>query len=104
MDMTPELIAWIGIIIGVFARIMLPYLRKLWTNDIKEFDIYYVWVAMVGLVVSLMVSMLIAPDMLINTGATFFELLTTNFTVGFGSTSLINEILAMREVTSEKPK
>lgn len=102
MDLTPELVAWIGILIGIFARIMLPYLRKTWTGDIKEFDIYYLWVALMGLVASVIVSMLIAPDMLINANATFFELLSTNFTIGFGSTSLINEIFDMREVISKE--
>lgn len=100
--LTPELVAWIGILIGVFARIMIPYLRKVWIGEIKEFDLYYLWVGFAGLILSLIASVLISPGMLINPDATFVQLITANFIVGFGSTSIINEIFALKEVT-EKP-
>ena len=59
MEMTTELVAWIAIFVGVLARMMLPYLRKMWAGDIKEFKMYYLWSGFAGLVMSLIVTMLI---------------------------------------------
>jgi len=36
--------------------------------------------------------------MLVSEGATFIQLVSANFVVGFGSTSLINEIFALRDL------
>lgn len=102
MNVSPELIAWVGILLGVFTRIMLPYLRKLWAGDIKEFDFYYLWVASIGLIFSLVVTMQLAPNIMVDQEASFVQILSANYVVGLGSTSLINEILALRELTKEE--
>jgi len=102
MEMTPELIAWIGMFLGVLARVMLPYLRKMWTGDIKEFKMYYLFTAFAGLILSLIITIMIAPEIFIMDGASFIQLLSANFLVSFGSTSLINEVFAYQELKESK--
>jgi len=96
--MTPTFVAAIGLAIGVFARVSIPYLRKLWAGDVKQFQIYYIMQGFAGLALAAIVAILIAPNMLVSEGATFIQLVSANFVVGFGSTSLINEIFALRDL------
>lgn len=104
MVVTAEMVAWMGMLIGVLARIALPYLRKVWTGEVKEFEIYHIWVGFAGLILSLIVSLLLAPNMLVFTNATFIQLIVANFAVGFGSTSLIHEVFAFNEVKKKTVK
>jgi len=99
MSTTPETLAWLGLLLGVIGRVAIPYLRKLWAGEIKQFDIYYVWQGFAGFILSLIVTVLMAPNILINPAATSFQLIITNFVVGFGSTSIINEVFAIGQVT-----
>lgn len=99
--MTPSFVAAIGLIIGVIARVSIPYLRKMWAGEIKEFQIYYIMQGFAGLILSAIVVILVAPNMLVSEGATFIQLVSTNFVIGFGSTSLINEIFALRDLKSD---
>jgi len=96
--LTPETIAVLGLILGVVARIALPYLRKLWGGEIKEFQIYYIWQGFAGLILALIAAVLIAPNILIVPEATFLQAITANFLVGFGAEALINEIFALRDL------
>ena len=96
--LTPEILAAIGLLLGIIGRITLPYLRKMWLGEIKEFQIYYIWQGLAGLVLSMIVVILVAPNMLINPDASFIQLISANFLIGFGSESLINEIFALRDL------
>lgn len=99
--LSPETIAVLGLILGVVARMALPYLRKLWSGEIKEFQIYYIWQSIAGLILALVAAVLIAPNILIIPEATFLQSITTNFLVGFGSEALINEIFALRDLRTK---
>jgi hypothetical protein len=99
--LSPEFIAAIGLFIGVAARISIPYLIKIWTGEIKQFQIYYLWQAIAGLAISAIVVVLVAPNMLINPDAGFFQLISANAFVGLGSTELISEVFTLRDLKKD---
>lgn len=99
--LTPEFVATIGLLLGVLGRTALPYLRKMWLGEIKDFQIYYIWQGIAAFILSLIVVVLIVPDVLINPTATFLQLMGANFLIGFGSTSLTNEIFALRDLKKD---
>ena len=101
MSITPEFIAWLAILTGVFARVMLPYLRKMWQGKLRTFDNYYLLVGFSGLVLSAIVSFNISPILV--AGESFYTLFTANFINGFGSTSLINEVFAFGKEKKSTP-
>lgn len=101
--LSPEFVAAIGLFLGVLARISIPYLIKLWKGEVTQFQIYYLWQALAGLALSGIVVILVAPNMLISTDATFFQLIVANFTVGIGSTELIAEVFTIRDLKTEAP-
>jgi hypothetical protein len=101
--LSPEFVAAIGLFLGVLARISIPYLIKLWTHEIKEFEIYYIWQALAGLGLSAIVVMLLAPNIFISVGASFLQLISANFLVAFGSTELIAEVFTLRDLKKETP-
>lgn len=102
MSLTPDTIAWLGLFLGVLGRVGVPYLRKLWAGEIKTFDIYYIWQGFAGFGLALVVAVLMAPNVLINASATFVQLLFTNFVVGFGAESIINEVFAIGQTSASK--
>jgi len=99
---TPELVAAIGLFLGVLGRVFIPYMIRLWKGEIKTFQIYYIWQGLAGLGLSAVVVILVAPNMLINTGATFVQLIVANFAIGMGSTELISEIFGLRDLKKEE--
>jgi len=101
--LSPELIAAIGLFLGVLARISIPYLIKVWTGEIKEFHIYYLWQALAGLGLSAIVVMLLAPNIFTNADATFIQLIFSNALVAFGSTEFIAEVFTLRDLKKETP-
>jgi hypothetical protein len=101
--LSPEFVAAIGLFLGVLARISIPYLIKIWTGEIKQFQIYYLWQALAGLALSAIVVILVAPNMLINPDANFFQLIFANAIIGLGSTELISEIFTLRDLKKETP-
>ena len=101
--LSPESIAAIGLFLGVVARISLPYLIKIWTGEVKQFQIYYLWQALAGLGLSAIVVMLLAPNIFVNQGATFFQLISANILVAFGSTELIAEVFTLRDLKKNTP-
>ena len=98
---TPEFVAAIGLFLGVLGRVSVPYLIKLWKGEIKEFQIYYLWQGLAGLGLAAIVVILVAPNMLINPDASFFQLIFANFTIGMGSTELISEVFTLRDLKKE---
>ena len=99
--LSPEFVAAIGLLLGVLARVSIPYLIKLWTGEIKEFQIYYIWQGLAGLALSAIIVLLVAPSMLIAPNASFFQLIATNAVIGLGSTELISEIFTLRDLKKE---
>lgn len=101
--LTPESLAAIGLFLGVLARIAIPYLIKMWSGEIKDFQIYYLWQALAGLGLSAIVVLFLAPNMLVDPTASAFQLIVANFTVALGSTELISELFTLRDLRKPEP-
>jgi len=93
-----------GILSGVLARTLLPYLRKITTGKIKKFDKEYWITAVASFILSVITTILIFPEFEIaETGPGLegiIKLFCAAFGFGFGWNSLVNELAKWRE----KPK
>ena len=93
-----------GILSGVLARTLLPYLRKIMTGKIKKFDKEYWITAVASFILSVITTILIFPEFEIaETGPGLegiIKLFCAAFGFGFGWNSLVNELAKWRE----KPK
>jgi len=93
-----------GILLGVLARTLLPYLRKIMTGKIKKFDNEYWITAVASFILSVITTLLIFPEFEIaETGPGLegiIKLFCAAFGFGFGWNSLVNELAKWRE----KPK
>jgi len=93
-----------GILLGVLARTLVPYLRKMMTGKIKKFDGEYALTAVASLILSLITTLLIFPKFeFIQTGVGIeasLRLFCAAFGFGFAWNSLVNEAAKW----TEKPK
>jgi len=84
-----------GILLGVLARTLIPYLRKMMTGKIKKFDKEYWLTALASFILSLITTILIFPKFeFVQTGVgieSFIRLFCTAFGFGFAWNSLVNE-------------
>lgn len=84
-----------GILLGVLARTMIPYLRKIIAGKIKKFDKEYWLTALASFVLSLITTLLIFPKFeFVPAGAgveTSLRLFCAAFGFGFAWNSLVNE-------------
>ena len=96
----------LGILFGVLARTLVPYLRKLKQGKIKSFNKGY-WVsALASFILGLITTLLIFPKFEF-AGATagpeaFIKLFCTAFAFGFAWNSLISEGAKWAERTKQK--
>jgi len=90
------LLKLIGVFLGVFSRMILPYIRKLKQKKIEKFDSYYLRVAICSFILSLIVTLLIFPQFSssekIMNFESGFKLFCIAFGFGFGFNSLISEL------------
>jgi hypothetical protein len=111
---TPESVvfwvAFIGLLLGIATRLALPFIRKLKDGTIDHWEFKYTLSAAASLLFTLIVGFLAigtltVPDVAsAQVTADFaFKVVAANFLVGFGMTSLINEVTAMGSM-EEKPK
>jgi hydrogenase-4 membrane subunit HyfE len=86
----------LGVFSGVFARMLLPYFRKLKQNKIDKFDKKYLRIAIGSFILSLIVTLLIFPQFSTQEKILNFEsgfkLFCIAFGFGFGFNSLISEL------------
>ena len=84
-----------GILLGVLARTMIPYLRKIMAGKIKKFDKEYWLTALASFVLSLITTLLIFPKFeFVPAGAgveTWIRLFCAAFGFGFAWNSIVNE-------------
>lgn len=84
-----------GILLGVLARTLIPYLRKMMTGKIKKFDKEYWFTALASFILSLITTILIFPKFeFAQTGVgieALIKLFCTAFGFGFAWNSLVNE-------------
>lgn len=107
---TAFLVKFSGLFLGVLARTILPWLRKVKEGKVRGFSRRYVYSALASLAIGLILTLAIFPKF--EAGAdgeafeTLFKLFGLAFGFGFGWNALINEggaWAAKPEVPDERP-
>jgi len=85
-----------GVLLGVLARTLVPYLRKLKKSEIKSFDKSYIKSGIASGLIAIIITLLIfpqfrAPGVLINTEG-YVKLFCAAFGFGFGWNTIVNEV------------
>lgn len=92
---TAFLVKFFGLLLGVLARAVLPWLRKVRDGRVRGFGRRYVLSALASLAIGLVLTLVIFPRFEpAAEGATFealFKLFTLAFAFGFGWNALVNE-------------
>ncbi len=92
---TAFLVKFFGLLAGILARTVLPWLRKVKEGKIRSFSRRYVWSALASLAIGLILALTIFPRFEAGLeGATFeafFKLFCLAFGFGFGWNALVNE-------------
>jgi hypothetical protein len=92
---TEFLIKFFGLLLGILARTVLPWLRKVKEGKVRGFSRRYVYSALASLAVGLIFTLTIFPRF--EAGAegqtfeAFFKLFSLAFGFGFGWNALVNE-------------
>jgi len=92
---TEFLVKLLGLLLGVLARTILPWLRKVKEGKVRGFSRRYVYSALASLALGLILTLAIFPRF--DAGAeartfeAFFKLFCLAFGFGFGWNALINE-------------
>jgi hypothetical protein len=92
---TDFLIKFSGLLLGVLARTLLPWLRKVMEGKVRGFSRRYLYSALASAAVGVILTLVIFPQFEGGPGArtfeAFFKLFCLAFGFGFGCNSLINE-------------
>ncbi len=89
------LIKFFGILLGVLARSVLPWLRKLKNGTAAKFSRRYLYSSLASLIIGIILTLVIFPRFEAESGGTSFEplfkLFCLAFGFGFGWTALVLE-------------
>jgi len=92
---TAFLVKFFGLLLGILARTLLPWLRKVKEGKIRGFGRRYFYSALASTAIGLFLTLIIFPQFeAAATGRTFeelFKLFTLAFGFGFGCNALVNE-------------
>ncbi|MGB8959760.1 MAG: hypothetical protein WCC00_12195 [Candidatus Aminicenantales bacterium] len=92
---TAFLVKFFGLLLGILARTLLPWLRKVKDGKVRGFSRRYVYSALAALAIGLILTLTIFPRFEAGAeGETFealFKLFCLAFGFGFGWNALINE-------------
>jgi len=92
---TGFLVTFFGLLLGILARTVLPWLRKVREGQIRRFDRRYLYSALASLAIGLILTLVLFPKFeSVPEGGTFeafFKLFCLAFGFGFGWNALINE-------------
>jgi hypothetical protein len=105
-------IAFIGLFFGTVMAVFLPYIRKVWqgTVDASDWNNKYLLVAFAGIILSLVTTFQIAPQLLIlevpaeSAIQGIFGLFIVNFAVGFGETGVLKEVIEFGKSSTVETK
>jgi len=92
---TEFLVKFFGLLLGILARTVLPWLRKVKKGKVRGFSRRYLYSALASLAVGLIFTLTIFPRF--EAGAegqtfeAFFKLFSLAFGFGFGWNALVNE-------------
>ena len=96
------LVKFFGLLLGILARTLLPWLRKVREGKIRGFGRRYVWSALASAAIGLILTLTIFPRFEAGAvGRTFeelFKLFTLAFGFGFGWNALVLEGGAWAEI------
>lgn len=92
---TEFLIKFFGLLLGILARTLLPWLRKVKEGKVRHFSLRYLWSALASAAIGLILTLTVFPRFEAGpAGQTFeelFKLFTLAFGFGFGWNALVNE-------------
>ncbi len=85
-----------GVFLGVLARTMFPWLRKLREGQVLKFDKRYIYSTAASLIVGLMLTLVMFPQLTVPAGGgpgfeAYFKLFCLAFGFGFGWNGLVLE-------------
>jgi hypothetical protein len=92
---TEFLVKFFGLLLGILARTILPWLRKVKEGKVRGFGRRYVYSALASAAIGLILTLTIFPKFDAAAGAetfeAFFKLFCLAFGFGFGWNALVNE-------------
>jgi hypothetical protein len=92
---TDVLIKFTGLLLGILARTVLPWLRKVRDGKVRRFDRRYLLSALASLAIGLILTLVLFPRFEAGADARTFEalfkLFALAFAFGFGWNALVNE-------------
>jgi hypothetical protein len=92
---TEFLVKFFGLLLGVLARTLLPWLRKVREGRVRGFSRRYLYSALAAAAVGLILTLVIFPQFEAGpegrTFEAFFKLFCLAFGFGFGFNALLNE-------------
>jgi len=92
---TEFLVTFFGLLAGILARTILPWLRKVKDGEIRGFSRRYLYSALASLAIGLILALTIFPKFEAGAAAAtfeaFFKLFCLAFGFGFGWNALVNE-------------
>jgi hypothetical protein len=92
---TAFLVKFFGLLLGILARTLLPWLRKVKEGKVRGFGRRYIYAALASAAIGLFLTLTIFPRFEAGAaGRTFeelFKLFTLAFGFGFGCNALVNE-------------
>ena len=92
---TGFLVTFFGLLLGVLARTVLPWLRKVQEGKVRRFDRRYLYSALASAAIGLMLTLALFPRFEAGpenaSFEAFFKLFCLAFGFGFGWNALVNE-------------
>lgn len=92
---TGFVVTFFGLLLGILARTILPWLRKVQAGVARGFDRRYVFSALASVAIGLILTLVLFPKLeAVPENATFeamFKLFALAFGFGFGWNALVNE-------------
>ena len=95
--MTTEfMLKFVGVFLGVLARTMLPWLRKLREGQVLKFDKRYLYTTAASLAIGFILTLVMFPQLTVPAGGApgfeaYFKLFCLAFGFGFGWNGLVLE-------------
>lgn len=85
----------LGIFLGIMARTLIPWLRKLREGKVEGFNLRYLWSTLASLILGLILTLVVFPQFDVSLSAGSFEarfkLFCLAFGFGFGWNALLLE-------------
>jgi len=95
MNISPEIVAFVGIVLACILRTTLPYWKKLKGGATLKFDLKYLASCIIVVVIGTAAAILIFPAFPIQeTSTSYIYIFATAFAYGWASEDIFNKLLA----------